>query len=152
LLFVCVCALPAAADVHAPVRRSDEVSRVVETARAMRKAWDLREHGASLRELIGAETHVEGEWEIYYDDDSGHPYYYDAVSGRTQWENPFAVRHVEGGGLFESWQLYDSFGFVGVSRAWSRMIERIPRSHANFAHMWWLCACERVCLYVHVYV
>lgn len=119
LWWAVVCACGASA----PAGHSEEVARVVSTARALRRAWELREHGASLRALIGesaaAAAHVEGEWEIYYDEESGHPYYYDAISGRTQWENPFAAGAVDdagvrGGVLFESWQLYEVFGFVGV--------------------------------------
>ena len=58
-----------------------------------RETRNIQPEGSSLKNIIHKSSVIDpdtpGEWEIYYDESSGHPYYHNKITGMTQWENPF---------------------------------------------------------------
>lgn len=75
--------------------------------------------GTSLKNLLASKasrTGTEPHWKIFYDIESGHPYYFNTKTDTTQWENPFG----EGEALdpynidYESWRIYDTLEFTGL--------------------------------------
>lgn len=85
---------------------------------------DLQPEGSSLRRLILSKSSQPAdanadEWEVFFDTNSGHPYYYNKHTGKTQWENPFGGEYADGDvladvELYESWKIYERFAFRGI--------------------------------------
>lgn len=104
------------------------------------RRFDQQEEGSSMRRMIAqfsAPIRDEARWQVFYDDASGFPYYYDTVTKVTQWDNPWATRPeaVDASEtlLESSWGLYEKFRFRGVFDDLTsiRSRRRLPRADAS---------------------